>query len=156
MVSTHLKNISQIGSFPQVGMNIKKYVKPPPRLQYQHGAPIESIHLPINLHNLTTSDLPQMHCYSNLIYSPVLYSTYQYKYMCIYVLHTLIDKYIHIYMYTYNICNASIYLNQPHQNHERHRCVFVKHIYSRHIRLQCRDDIHRNIYIYASIIYIYK
>ena len=30
MVSTHLKNISQIGSFPQVGMNIKKYLKPPP------------------------------------------------------------------------------------------------------------------------------
>ena len=26
----HLKNISQIGSFSQVGMNIKKYLKPPP------------------------------------------------------------------------------------------------------------------------------
>ena len=26
---THLKNISQIGSFPQIGMNIQKYVKPP-------------------------------------------------------------------------------------------------------------------------------
>ena len=32
MVSTHLKNnISQIVSFPQVGMKIKKHVKPPPR-----------------------------------------------------------------------------------------------------------------------------
>ena len=31
MVSTHLKNISKIGSFPQVGMKIKKYVKPPAR-----------------------------------------------------------------------------------------------------------------------------
>ena len=30
-LSTHLKNISQIGSFPQVGMKIKKYLKPPPR-----------------------------------------------------------------------------------------------------------------------------
>ena len=30
-VSTHLKHISQIGSFPQVGMKIKKYWKPPPR-----------------------------------------------------------------------------------------------------------------------------
>ena len=30
MVSTPLKNISQIGSFPQVGVNIKKYLKPPP------------------------------------------------------------------------------------------------------------------------------
>ena len=29
VVSTHLKNISQIGSSPQVGMNIKKYLKPP-------------------------------------------------------------------------------------------------------------------------------
>ena len=28
-VSTHLKNISQVGSFPQVGMK-KKYLKPPP------------------------------------------------------------------------------------------------------------------------------
>ena len=30
MVSTHLKNISQIGSFPQVGVNINKCLKPPP------------------------------------------------------------------------------------------------------------------------------
>ena len=30
VVSTHLKNISQIGPFPQVGMKIKKYLKPPP------------------------------------------------------------------------------------------------------------------------------
>ena len=29
MVSTHLKNISQIGSFPQVGVKIKKYLTPP-------------------------------------------------------------------------------------------------------------------------------
>ena len=32
VVSTHLKNISQIGSFPQVGAKMKKYVKPPPSL----------------------------------------------------------------------------------------------------------------------------
>ena len=31
VVSTHLKNISQIGSFPQVGMKIKNSLKPPPR-----------------------------------------------------------------------------------------------------------------------------
>ena len=30
VVSTHLKNSSQIGSFPQVGVKIKKYLKPPP------------------------------------------------------------------------------------------------------------------------------
>ena len=30
VVSTHLKNISQIGSFPQVGVKIKIYLKPPP------------------------------------------------------------------------------------------------------------------------------
>ena len=32
MVSAHLKNISQIESSPEVGMNIKKYLKPPPRI----------------------------------------------------------------------------------------------------------------------------
>ena len=31
MLSTQLKNISQIGSFPQVGVKIKKRLKPPPR-----------------------------------------------------------------------------------------------------------------------------
>ena len=31
MVSTHLKNISQIGSSPQVGVKNKKYLQPPPR-----------------------------------------------------------------------------------------------------------------------------
>ena len=31
MVSTHLKNISQTGSSPQVGVKTKKYLKPPPR-----------------------------------------------------------------------------------------------------------------------------
>ena len=31
VVSTPLKNISQIGSFPQVGVKIKKSLKPPPR-----------------------------------------------------------------------------------------------------------------------------
>ena len=31
MDSTHLKNISQIRAFPQVGMKINKCVKPPPR-----------------------------------------------------------------------------------------------------------------------------
>ena len=29
--STHLKNISQIGNLPQIGVKIKKYLKPPPR-----------------------------------------------------------------------------------------------------------------------------
>ena len=33
MVSTHLKNISQMGSFPQVGVKIKK-MKPPPSLWF--------------------------------------------------------------------------------------------------------------------------
>ena len=32
VVSAHLKNMSQIGSSPQVGMNIKRYLKPPPRI----------------------------------------------------------------------------------------------------------------------------
>ena len=31
MVSTHLKNISQIGNLPQVGVKVKKSLKPPPR-----------------------------------------------------------------------------------------------------------------------------
>ena len=31
MVSAHLKNISQIGNLPQMGVKIKKYLKPPPR-----------------------------------------------------------------------------------------------------------------------------
>ena len=31
VVSTHLKNISQIGSFPQVEVKIQKYLKPPSR-----------------------------------------------------------------------------------------------------------------------------
>ena len=30
VVSTHLKNISQNGNLPHIGMNIKKYLKPPP------------------------------------------------------------------------------------------------------------------------------
>ena len=30
MVSTHLKNISQIGNLPQIGGENKKYLKPPP------------------------------------------------------------------------------------------------------------------------------
>ena len=35
VVSTQLKNISQIGSFPQVGAKMKKiYVKPPPSLMF--------------------------------------------------------------------------------------------------------------------------
>ena len=35
--STHLKNISQIGSFPQVGVKIKNVLKPPPRVQTSQG-----------------------------------------------------------------------------------------------------------------------
>ena len=34
VVSTRLKNISQIGSFPQVGVNMNKHLKPPPSFQY--------------------------------------------------------------------------------------------------------------------------
>ena len=30
VVSTPLKNIRKIGSFPQIGVKIKKYLKPPP------------------------------------------------------------------------------------------------------------------------------
>ena len=37
VVSTHLKNISQIGSFPQVGLKIKRYLKPPPRRSSLHS-----------------------------------------------------------------------------------------------------------------------
>ena len=32
VVSTHLKNISQIGNLPQIGVKIKTYLKPPPIL----------------------------------------------------------------------------------------------------------------------------
>jgi len=39
MVSTHLKNVSQIGSFPQVGVKIKKYLKPPPRQKHPSAHP---------------------------------------------------------------------------------------------------------------------
>ena len=51
MVSTHLKNISQIGWFPQIGMNIKKYLKPPPskqsspvgvKITWHHNSTLES------------------------------------------------------------------------------------------------------------------
>ena len=31
VVSTHLKNISQNGNLPQIGVKINKYLKPPPR-----------------------------------------------------------------------------------------------------------------------------
>ena len=41
MVSTPLKNISQIGSFPRVVMKIRKYLKPPPSF-YPSSAPIIS------------------------------------------------------------------------------------------------------------------
>ena len=35
----HLKNISQIGSFSQIGMNTKKHLKPPPRTQWVTVSP---------------------------------------------------------------------------------------------------------------------
>ena len=38
VVSTHLKNISQIGHLPQVGVKIKKSLKPPPRSIYHFFA----------------------------------------------------------------------------------------------------------------------
>ena len=34
VVSTHLKNASQLGSFPQVGVKIKMHLKPPPGKVY--------------------------------------------------------------------------------------------------------------------------
>ncbi len=34
-VSTHLKNISQIGNLPQIGVKINKYLKPPPSKVWQ-------------------------------------------------------------------------------------------------------------------------
>ena len=41
VVSTHMKNITQIGSLPQIGVKIKNYLKPPRRLvsgrAYDHG-----------------------------------------------------------------------------------------------------------------------
>ena len=43
MPTTPLKNISQIGSFPQVGVKIKKYLKSPPSkdfLQQKTGKPV--------------------------------------------------------------------------------------------------------------------
>ena len=42
---THLKNISQNGNLPQIGMNIKKYLKPPPRF-YLHFHYIYHTHSP--------------------------------------------------------------------------------------------------------------
>ena len=37
MVSTHLKNISQIESFPQVGVKITNSLKPPPSISFHRG-----------------------------------------------------------------------------------------------------------------------
>ena len=45
MVSTRLKNISQIGNLPQIGVNINKYLKPPPRKIYTPKIPNGLIHL---------------------------------------------------------------------------------------------------------------
>jgi len=42
VVSTHLKNMSQIGSFPQVGVK-KKYLKPQPRLERKKGILLECL-----------------------------------------------------------------------------------------------------------------
>ena len=44
VVSTHLKNISQNGNLPQIGVKIKKYLKPPPRYPqvFQHTESISS------------------------------------------------------------------------------------------------------------------
>ena len=52
VVSTHLKNFSQNGNLLQVGMKIKKYLKPPPSLvsfvsnQHQHSYVSHGIHYP--------------------------------------------------------------------------------------------------------------
>ena len=43
MVSTHLKNISQIGKTSQIGLKMKKYLKPPPSfLMERHQRLIQS------------------------------------------------------------------------------------------------------------------
>ena len=38
VVSTHLNNISQIGKLPQIGLKIKKYLKPPPSWRFEFWA----------------------------------------------------------------------------------------------------------------------
>ena len=54
---THLKNMSQIGNLPQIGMKIKKYLKPPPRLSsYSPTLHIESIDILINFPSLSCID----------------------------------------------------------------------------------------------------
>ena len=54
VVSTPLKNISQIGHLPQVGVKIKQYLKPPPSLvgiQYPYnGIILETLHKWIVVH----------------------------------------------------------------------------------------------------------
>ena len=40
VVCTHLKNISQNGNLPQIGVKINKYLKPPPRLCFHFGCPM--------------------------------------------------------------------------------------------------------------------
>ena len=42
--STHLKNISQIGSFPQIGMSIQESLKPPPSLPFILENPVLNRH----------------------------------------------------------------------------------------------------------------
>ena len=42
MVSTHLKNISPNGDLPQIGMNVQKYLKPPPSYCLTTSLPPES------------------------------------------------------------------------------------------------------------------
>ena len=53
VVSTPLKKISQIGSFPQVGVKIKKYLKPPPSNQVPGNSsgfcPTKSPEMRVNL-----------------------------------------------------------------------------------------------------------
>ena len=69
MVSTHLKNISQIGSFPQNRGKNKKYLKPPPRDEYYktftqvvfRGTPC--LHRSSHRQNSTGSGLPGLPCH---------------------------------------------------------------------------------------------
>ena len=49
MVSTHLKHISQIASFPQVEVENKRYVKPPPRLWENGIVSLQIFGIPITL-----------------------------------------------------------------------------------------------------------
>ena len=62
MVSTHLKNISQNGNLPQIGVKIKQYLKPPPNIFFYNARlPHSANHSQLQLHWLI-----QFHCHAQL------------------------------------------------------------------------------------------